>query len=170
MNVIEEFVSHNLNYKAIVHQVADSYEVIIYHWNEEELDDEGRPLWENIAGPFPVENLPAASALVEAQLADLAGESPDNDVNIDIKAEAQEALGHQDFAFLSVNNFNFSALSSPDSENFTLLEAQTLLLAGEFYYVEDTEQAWWSGFLYDQGEVRCWQKFDSLTEALLATK
>lgn len=169
MNIIEEFVSYNLNYKAIVHQVANTYEVIIYHWNEDETDDEGRPLWENIAGPFPVENLPAATALAQAQLADLAGESPDNDVDALLEMLVTEALGHQDFVFLAVNNFNFSCLPTPESENFEPMTAEKLLLTGDFYYVQDDKSTWWSGFLYDQGQVRCWQQFKTLPEALNTT-
>jgi signal transduction histidine kinase len=86
MNTIEEFLSHNLNYKALVNKEGDAYEVIIYHWNEEDLDGDGKPTWERIAGPFPVENLPAAEALAKTQLADLAGETEDIEIDESVTA------------------------------------------------------------------------------------
>ena len=170
MNVLEEYVSHNLNYKAIVCGVGDAFEVNVYHWNEEELDDEGRPTWERIAGPFPVENKPAAEALAQTQLADLAGETLDTDVDDSVEQAIEAALGHKEFTFLKVSNFNISYLKDPDAEDFVPLTAHKVLLTGDFYYVLGDENTWWSGFLYDEGQIRCWQSFTSLPEALNATK
>lgn len=170
MNVLEEYVSHNLNYKAIVCGVGDAFEVNVYHWNEAELDSDGRPTWERIAGPFPVENKPAAEALAQTQLADLAGETVDRDIDDSVETAIEQALGHNDFSFLKVSNFTITHLTDPGAEDFIPLTAHKVLLAGEFYYILGEKDQWWSGFLYDEGQIRCWQCFGSLPEALNATK
>lgn len=170
MNTPEEYLSHNLNYKAIVNQVADAYEVLIYHWNEEELDSDGKPTWERIAGPFPVENLPAAEALAQTQLADLAGETEDVDVDDSVLAVIESVLGHNQFSFLKVSNFNITHLPNPEAEAFIPLTAHKVLLLGEFYYVLSDNDRWWTGFLFDEGEIRCWKPYNNLTEALVANK
>lgn len=170
MNILEEYVSHNLNYKAVVGQSGDAFEVNVYHWNEEELDDEGKPTWERLAGPFPVENKPAADALAQTQLADLAGETVDNEVDDSVHQVIEAVLGHDEFTFLKTENFTITHLADPDSEDFTPLEAHKVLLCGDFYYVLANQDKWWSGFLYDEGQIRCWQQYNNLTEALVATK
>lgn len=170
METLEEYVSHNLNYKAIVNKEVDAFSVQVYHWNEDDLDSEGKPTWERIAGPFSVENLPAANALAQTQLADLAGEAEDIDVDDSILAVIASVIGHDDFAFLKVDNFSFTYLPSTESDAFLPLVAHKVLLCGEFYYVLSDNDRWWSGFLFDEGQIRCWKYFTNLTEALIATK
>lgn len=170
MNTLEEYLSHNLNYKAIVNQIGDAYEVLVYTWNEEELDSSGKPTWERIAGPFPVENLPSAEALAQAQLADLAGETEDTDIDDSVIAMIESVVGHNDFSFLKVSNFSFTHLPTQEAEEFIPLTAHKVLRLGEFYYVLSDNDRWWTGFLYDEGQIRCWKPYNSLTEALVAHK
>lgn len=170
MNIIEEYVSHNLNYKALVIKEGHAYEVTVYHWNEEELDDAGHPTWERIVGPFPVENLAAANALAQTQLADSAGETLDVDVDDSVNEVIESVLGHQDFEFLKLSNFNITHLKAPESEDFTPLIGHKVLLCGDFYYVLGDGDKWWGGFLFDEGQIRCWKCFNNLAEALTATK
>jgi len=170
MNTIEEYVSHNLNYKAIVNKEGDAFEVNVYHWNEEELDSDGKPTWERIAGPFPVENLPAAEALAQTTLADLAGEAADLEVDESVNTVIESVLGHDEFNFLKVSNFSITHLPSEESEAFLPLTAHKILLCGEFYYVLSDNDRWWTGFLYDEGQIRCWKPFDSLAAALVSMK
>jgi len=170
MNVLEEYISHNLNYKAIVCGIGDAFEVNVYHWNEDELDEDGRPTWERIAGPFPVENKPAAEALAQTQLADLSGEAIDNEIDDSVAVVIESVLGHDQFSFLKTENFTFTYLKDPESEDFVPLTAHKVLLCGDFYYVLADEDKWWTGFLYDEGQIRCWKQFNNLTEALVSTK
>lgn len=170
MNTLEEYVSHNLNYKAIVNKVGDAYEVIVFNWNEETPDEQGLPTWERIAGPFPVENQAGAEALAQAQLADLAGETEDPDIDDSIVAAIEAVVGHNEFTFLKVSNFNFTHLPSEEGGEFLPLTAHKVMLCGEFYYVLSDNDRWWTGFLYDEGEIRCWKQYADLTLALVATK
>lgn len=170
MNTLEEYVSHNLNYKAIVNKEGDAFEVMIYHWNEDELDSDGKPTWERIAGPFPVENLPAAEALAQTQLADLAGETEDTDIDDSVVAVIESVLGHDNFSFLKISNFTITHLPSEEAEDFLPLTAHKVLLCGEFYYILGDNDRWWTGFLYDEGQIRCWKNYNNLTEALVASK
>lgn len=170
MNTLEEYISHNLNYKAIVNKEGDAFEVMTYHWNEEELDSDGKPTWERIAGPFTVENLPAAEALAQTQLADLAGETEDTDIDDSVIAVIESVLGHNNFSFIKVSNFSITHLPSEDAEDFVPLTAHKVLLCGEFYYVLGDNDRWWTGFLYDEGEIRCWKNYQNLTEALVSSQ
>lgn len=170
MNTIEEYVSHNLNYKAIVNREGGAFEVNVYHWNEEELDGDGKPTWERIAGPFPVENLPAAKALAQTTLADLAGEAEDIEVDDSVNTVIESVLGHDNFTFLKTDNYAITHLPSEDAEDFTPLTAHKVLLCGEFYYVLSDNDRWWTGFLFDEGQIRCWKPHANLAAALTAMK
>lgn len=170
MDTQAEYLSHNLNYKAIVNREGDAFSVQVYQWNEIDLDKDDKPTWEKIAGPFPVKNLLAAKALAKTQLADLSGEAEDVEVDERVIAAIESVLGHNEFVFLKVDNFSFTYLPATESETFLPLVAHKVLLCGEFYYVLGDNDRWWAGFLYNEGEIRCWKSFSDIASALVALK
>ncbi len=172
MKLVEQYVSLNDNYKAVVFEPEAEevmFEVNVYKWNEQQLDDEGNPIWERIAGPFAIQNLEAAKTLALDQLHLLSGETEDQSIPEDIKNEVLETLGNDEFIFLDIKNYSLSYLPDSQSENFEDFEGQILLAADEFYFVQAKDNCWWSGFLYDEGQIRCWQKFEALNVALINT-
>ncbi len=170
---LEEIMSNSLNYKAAIFETEETparFESIVYYWNEDLKDDEGNPLWERVAGPFIVDNMEAAKHLAQKHLNLMAGEVEDESIDESLKNEIQEALGHTNFTFVETANYEVSFLKDSESEDFVSIEAQKIFIAGDFYYVETNDHEWLSGFLYDEGVVRCWQKFVSPKNALIATQ
>lgn len=170
---IQENTSRNLNYKSIIYETESTppqFETVIYRWNEAELDEEGRPLWERVAGPFIVDDFSAAEHFAAKHLSLMAGEVADESVDDNLTEEVKSALGHTDFDFLDVANYAVSHLASPDEEDFTPIEIKKILASGEFYYVETLDEKWLSGFLFDEGQIRCWQEFPTVKDALIATQ
>ena len=163
---VSEFIARNQNYKAAVYDLgADpaKFEVAIYKWAE--AKDEN-PVWERIAGPIIMDTLPAAETWGQENLAVYSGEKLDNTINDKMRNEVYQTLGHEDFDFLDPHGFEVSFLESEDSEEFLpVIQVDKVLVAGEFYFVQ-FQDTWLAGFLYDEGMIRCWKKFESLKVAL----
>ena len=170
---IQENTSLNLNYKSIIYETESTppqFETVIYRWNEDELDEDGRPLWERVAGPFIVDDFKSAEHFAQKHLSLMAGEVNDESVEEALHEEVREAVGHEDFSFLDIANYEVTQLAHPDKDEFAPIEVQKILASGDFYYTETTDGKWLSGFLFDEGQIRCWQEFSTLKEALIATQ
>jgi len=163
---VSEFISRNQNYKAAVYDLqADpiKFEVAIYKWAEVKNE---QPVWERIAGPIIMDSLPAAETWGQENLAVYSGEKLDNTVNDALRSEVYKILGHENYDFLDPHSFTVSFLESEESGEFLPIEqVDKVLAAGEFYFVE-FKDTWLAGFLYDEGEIRCWKKFEDLKNAL----
>lgn len=170
---IEEHWSYNQNYKACIFKESDTqYRVQIYQWNEEATkgSEDETPVWESIAGPFILESLPAAQSLAMTHLPNLAGENLATDIDENISAEIQAVLGHENFDFLEPSNFKTRFLASEESEAFEDFDPHQVLIVDDFYYVKNDADEWWAGFLFAEGEIRCWKKFPNLGQALLTIR
>lgn len=165
---VSQFMSRNQNYKAAVYDLKiepAKFEVAIYQWKD--LADSDRPVWERVAGPIILDTLAAAETWGQQNLAVYAGEKLDTTVGDPLRSDVFAILGHENFDFLDPQGYRISFLESEDSEDFLpVAPVDKLLVAGQFYFVEYAG-AWLAGFLYDEGEIRCWKKFDDLKSALL---
>lgn len=165
---VSQFLSRNQNYKAAVYDLKvepEKFEVAIYQWKE--IAGSELPVWERIAGPIILDTLPAAETWGQKNLAIYAGEKLDTTVGDPLRSDVFAILGHENFDFLDPKSYQISFLESEDSENFLpVAPVDKLLVAGEFYFVEYAD-AWLAGFLYDEGEIRCWKNFADLKTALL---
>ena len=164
---VSQFVSRNQNHKAAVYELSlepAKYECAIYGWTD--VDSEPEPLWERQVGPIVMDTLPAAETWAQKNLAIYAGEVLDTTIGDGLRSQVQEVLGHDDFDFYDPKNYEVSFLESEDSEDFLAIPTvDKVLAAGEFYFVEYKNQ-WLAGFLFDEGVIRCWKRFEDMKEAL----
>ncbi len=171
---VQQYYSHNQNYKACVFKDASTqFRVHLYKWCEDapsEKEDDGAPVWENIAGPFVVESLPAAQTLAQQHLPMMAGETLDRNIDETLSNQIETTLGHPHFDFLEIKNFKTSFLEDEEAEDFIDFDPASVLLTEDFYFVEDLDGKWLAGFLYQEGEIRCWKRFPNLGQALLTIK
>ncbi|HEY5714625.1 MAG TPA: hypothetical protein VIT68_04715, partial [Candidatus Gracilibacteria bacterium] len=158
----------NQNYKACITSLQMKeekiqYEICIYRWNEEKFDDEGKNLWERIAGPFVGDGEAQAQIVAKEQLALFTGEILDERVSPALQQETEIILGHQNFLFLNPESFEITYLK--ENGETQKLEGE-ILLATQELYVAKFQKEWFVGFLAKDFEIQCFICKKNLKEAL----
>jgi len=170
IEALESYVSKNQNYKSLIYphtfKNKKSFAVATYIWDEENTDDEGAPTWQRLNNPIIVETLKKAQSIAQENLKMLAGEMPAENLNIDIVKEVTTILGHDNFYFFKKEQFKVHILENPEDETFKTIQFEYIFSYQEFYYVQDKKGLWHIGILSNEGEVRSWQSFKTLNEAL----
>lgn len=165
-NIIEELFSRGSEHKAIIQEHdTQRLAVSVYELNAEQLDPDGIPMWERVAGPIVVDDETSAKAQANQHLALFSLEIPDPHIEHDLHNFVVNEIGHDDYAFFLPENYNVEYLSHPEEEHFEMVEPQKVLCVEDFYFVENQNQ-WFTGFLHERGRIRGWQSFDDLKTAL----
>lgn len=161
----------NENYKASItrleHKDKDpEFEVIIYRWSEENLDDEGRNLWERLAGPFILDQEEQAYIIAQEQLQLFTGEAPDSKAEAQFKTKVKSIINHENFYFFKPQNFEIQFVKDDISHS---LKAQWIMWIDEVYLV-GADEACFIGFLSQDRTITCFQKVSDLSTALETIK
>lgn len=170
---IQEFWAHNELYKACIFKDSEkSFRVHIYKWNEDitKKDEENLPLWENVSGPFVIESFEAAEVIAKSKLPLASGEITAKNIDENLSREIEETVGHANFNFLETSNYKTSFLLDPEVDEFVEFEPQIVLQLDDFYFVKNPENLWLSGFLFQEGVIRCWKSYTEIKQALLEIK
>jgi hypothetical protein len=168
--LISELRSHNLNYKATLHQRGRKkiFAVSVYHWlTEGNEENEGQPVWERIIGPNVFEDLETAEKFAAEELRLAAGEKIDIRISDELLHWVREYTGDHTADFLDPTSFvvrRFTSKSN-ETENSEEITPANVLFVLDLYLVKNNEK-WLLGMIQEDGHIDCWQNFDSLEEAL----
>lgn len=166
---VSEFHAFGGNHKAVIQKNEDDkFTSLVYEWNEDKLDDEGRPLWEKVAGPFVLDTREEAEKNAQENLEIFSFEIPDLAVEKTLVDFTKKLLGHDDFRFFVPDNFEVALLVDEDNEKFETITPTKVLHTGDFCFVENGDQ-WITGILEPKGKIKGWKSFDDLKTALKET-
>ena len=162
----QEYNSLNLGFKASIEETGNKYEVTLYKWSTELLDDDNNPLWERVAGPFVLDTLTEAQTMALENLQTFSGEIPDKTIDPELIGFVAKIVGHENFDFFLPQNFDCVLLDDENLEKVIKINPSKCLVLEELFFIEADEK-WFTGFLDEDDVIKCWKEFENLEAALL---
>ncbi len=160
-------LAENENYKAIINQLKEKFEINIYHWSDV-IDDDEKFLWERVAGPFILDDIDQANKQAQIQLDLFSGEERDLTVTRQWKEELSKMIPDTEFECYKPQNYDIQAVSKDDPEKITKITATKLISINDLFLIESDQETWHIGFLADDRSITTWKKFKTLEEAIVS--
>jgi len=153
--------SENENYKAVITPLkVDQFEINIYHWSQE-VDDDGKNLWERIGGPFMEFKNDNAQKEAQKQLDLFSGEQEDKNLSEKQKEKIRKELNLESLSFFNPQNYTVN-FTNAETEEKNKIKPEIVISTNDIYIIKSKN--WFIGFLSEDQHIECWKKSDNIKE------